>query len=140
MSVAPIYKQNVACDQYPGPGALAVKIPWIGDHFGPQNYQAGGYNLTSFALGLPGGLEWVNFTAGSNSGNYLISGVYPGGAGQNEFRGVTYPYITMQSLVSSWLVSPVAMTILSGCSSEYSLILASLRMLQKKISSKAMVS
>lgn len=96
MSVAPIYKQNVACDQYPGPGALAVKIPWIGDHFGPQNYQAGGYNLTSFALGLPGGLEWVNFTAGSNSGNYLISGVYPGGAGQNEFRGVTYPYITMQ--------------------------------------------
>jgi hypothetical protein len=88
-------KQNVACDAYPSPGAMAVKIPWIGDHFGPQNYQANGYSLTAFALGMSG-FEWVEFTASSNSGNYLVSGILPGGAGNTEFRAVTYPYVTVQ--------------------------------------------
>lgn len=85
--------QTVAFDGYPQP--VSEKRIWIGDVFGPQNYQVGGYPFQSKSVGMVG-VEWADFAAGSNSGNYFVSAVYPGGSGNMEYRAVTAGNLTVQ--------------------------------------------
>lgn len=71
------------------------KFMWIGDMFGPANYQAGGASIQARALGLSG-FEWFSCAAGSSSGNYYVSALYPGGSSNNESRPVTAGSINVQ--------------------------------------------
>jgi hypothetical protein len=93
--------KSVPLGQYPGPGTLAVKIPWIGDHFGPGsgagNYQQNGYSITAQQLGMSR-IEWVQFSPLSQSGNYyaVVNYIAPGGnqtANKNELQAVGFAQI-----------------------------------------------
>jgi hypothetical protein len=88
-------KMNIPCDGYPASAALAVKQEYIGDHFGSNSYQIGGYPINCNDVGL-NGFEWVAFTGGSNTGNYTTSAVLAGASGNTEQRARVFPSITMQ--------------------------------------------
>lgn len=93
-------RQSIPCDQYPGP-TWPVKEQWVGDHFGPGasantgNYATGGYNLSSSALGFPGGFEWVQMSY-AQSGNYFARALYPANSGNTESRAVTFANVNIQ--------------------------------------------
>ena len=88
-------KMNIPCDGYPASAALCVKKHYVGDHFGSNNYQQGGYNINASDLAMSG-FEWVTFTAGSNSGNYTASATLAGASGNMEQRARVFPSIAMQ--------------------------------------------
>jgi|HubBroStandDraft_5_1064220.scaffolds.fasta_scaffold04977_6 hypothetical protein len=79
--------KSVPFAQYASPRALVDKIPWIGDHFGPGvgagNYQQNGYVITPQSLGMSR-IEWVEFSAFSQSGNYYARAIYPATSNKSE--------------------------------------------------------
>lgn len=88
--------QNVPYDGYPAPGATAIRLDWKGDHFGPANYQQGGYNLNASALGMAG-IEDISPSAFSQSGNFFARFFYPANASNiNEQRAIPAPYVTVK--------------------------------------------
>jgi hypothetical protein len=87
--------QNIPYDGYPAPGGRAVKIEWAGDHFGPANYQQGGYNENASYLGMSR-IETAGFSALAQSGNFYAKAIYPAISGNNETRAPTFPYITVK--------------------------------------------
>lgn len=87
--------QSIPYDGYPAPGGRAVKIEWAGDHWGSNNYQAGGYNLNATYLGM-GRIETAGFSPLSQSGNYYAKVIYPNISGNNELRAPTFSYVTVK--------------------------------------------
>jgi hypothetical protein len=107
-------RQSIPCDQYPAPGAWGVKIPWIGDHFGPSNYSANGYNISYTSLGFYGGIEWAEVSALAQSGNYYAKILYPANSGNNENRAVTFQNVTIEWFFAANNVQVPAATDLSA--------------------------
>ena len=88
---------NVPYDGYPAPGARSTRIDWAGDHFGPANYQQGGYNVNYTALGFYGGIEEARFADRAQSQNFYARAFYPANAsGANESRSIPAPYVTVK--------------------------------------------
>ena len=87
--------QNIPYDGYPAPGGSTVKNDWKGDHWGPSNYQIGGYNLNAAQLGM-GRIEDVWPASQSQSGNYYAKVFYPNISGNNELRAVPPSYVTLK--------------------------------------------
>ena len=82
-------------DGYTAPAALAGKVQAAGDFIGTGNYQVGGYNLNASAIGLSR-IEWVNFSALAQSGNYYARANYPATSGNNEQRASGFPYVVIK--------------------------------------------
>lgn len=85
-------RQSIPYDGYPAGGARAVKIEWSGDHFGPSNYQAGGYNLNASELGMSR-FEIVGFSPISQSNNYYARAQYANTSAAAEQRATGFPYV-----------------------------------------------
>lgn len=85
-------RQSIPYDGYPAGGARAVKLEWAGDHFGSNNYQAGGYNLNATDLGMSR-IEVAGFSAIAQSNNYYARAQYPAISGAAEQRAPTFPYV-----------------------------------------------
>lgn len=88
-------QQSIPYAGYPAPGALDIKNHWAGDHFGPANYQAGGYNLNAAALTF-GRLEWAQFSHLAQSGNYYARPFFPAISGNAELGAPGFSYITVK--------------------------------------------
>ncbi len=87
--------QNIPYDGYPAPGALSTKYQWAGDHFGSNNYQAGGYNLNATALGFTR-FHFVNTSYLAQSGNYYARVIYNNTSAPAEARATGFPTVTMK--------------------------------------------
>jgi hypothetical protein len=87
-------RQSIPFDGFPAPAGTTVKNDWRGVHFGPSNYQAGGYNLNASALGI-NGFEFVNTSPFSqNNGTYFTRLYWPLSTGNNDNRAVPPSYVT----------------------------------------------
>ena len=88
-------RQSIPFDGFPAPAAAAIKIDWRGDHFGPANYQIGGYNLNASSLGMSR-VEIVGVSARSQTGNYFALAFYPANSGNNETQAIPPTYVTLK--------------------------------------------
>ena len=87
--------QSIPYDGYPAPAARAIRNDWSGDHFGPANYQVGGYNLNATALGM-NRIEEARFAYRAQSSNYYAAAFYPANSGNNETRAIPPGYVTVK--------------------------------------------
>lgn|SRR5690242_1099899 len=88
-------QQSIPYDGYPAPGALCTKNIWLGDHFGSNNYQAGGYNLNASQLGMSR-VHWVNFSFLAQSGNYYPRAIFANTSAPAEQRATGFPNFTVK--------------------------------------------
>lgn len=88
-------QQSIPYDGYPAAGALSTKNIWAGDHFGSNNYQAGGYNLNASALGFTR-FHFVHFSALAQSGNYYARAIYNNTSAPAEARATGFPTVTVK--------------------------------------------
>ena len=79
---------SIACPGYMAPGAAASRLEWLGDVFGNNNYQIGGYNVTAAVYGMQG-MEWWAATGPSNSGNFFLYPIWSNNASATEQRANT---------------------------------------------------
>ena len=87
--------QSVPYDGYPAAGALCTKNIWAGDHFGSNNYQAGGYNLNATQLGLTR-IHIAQTASLAQSGNFYARVVYGNISAPAELRATGYGYVTIK--------------------------------------------
>lgn len=88
-------QQSIPYDGYPAPGALSTKYQWAGDHFGPANYQAGGYNLNATALGFTR-FHFVNTSYLAQSGNFYARVIYGNTSAPAEARATGFNTVTVK--------------------------------------------
>lgn len=80
-------QQQIPCPGYMAPGVLN-RLFWTGDIFGNNNYQQGGYNLTAAAFGMSG-IEYLETTGPSNSGNFVLYPIWGNNANSGEQQANT---------------------------------------------------
>jgi hypothetical protein len=121
-------RQSIPYDPYPGPGVVAVKLEWAGDHFGPgtagntgANYNQNGYTLTAASLGMSG-FERVDLGY-SISQNYFARAYYPANSSNaSETRASTAANVTVTWYYAANSVQVANNTDLSGeCVKMYAL-------------------
>lgn len=88
-------QQSIPYAGYPADGASATRPEWRGDHFGPANYQAGGYSLPASSLGMSR-FEIVGPSARSQSANYFVQILYPANSGNNESQAIPPTSVTVK--------------------------------------------
>lgn len=98
---------------YPSGAAFAAKEGWVGDFFGSNNYQLGGYNLNASSLGMSG-FEWVNVSALTQSGTYFPRINYPAKSGNAEIQAPAFPYVVVKWYYAANSVEVANNTNLSG--------------------------
>jgi hypothetical protein len=84
---------------YMAPGVCATRNQWAGDYFGNNNYQAGGDKLYASDLGLTG-IETIQVTGLSMSGNYAAQVLYPANNASNVNETVDPAF---NSVIIKWV-------------------------------------
>lgn len=92
-------RQNIPYDGYPAPGADAIRNQWAGDHFGPANYQANGYNMSAQDFSM-GRIETIGASALSQSGNFYVKILYPAISGAAETRAPGFNSVNIRWYVA----------------------------------------
>ena len=106
-------QQSIPYAGYPAEGVSAIRAEWAGDHFGPANYQAGGYNMNAQAL-LMSRIEVALVSARSQSANYFAQILYPANSGNTEVAAVPPSYVTVKWFTAANSVEVANNTNLGG--------------------------
>jgi hypothetical protein len=87
--------QTIQFPGYPGASVAANRMAARGQHFGSNNYQVGGYNITAQSLGMQY-IEMYDILSFAVSNNYYARPNYPNTGANNAAQAVPPTYVTLK--------------------------------------------